>query len=92
MGLSDEFAGPFPLPLALAGFGLPGCNLYQSAELLITTTSPIGPGAAQHSLVIPNTTVVLQMHLFLQAWAIVQGHNPGGHILSNAVHLVIGNR
>ncbi len=90
LGLSDTFIGPFPLPLPLDGFGMTGCTLFHDA-IVSELCSNVGPGVAQHGLAIPNNPALLNLVLFLQAWALAPGMNPGGVIVSNAMQLTIGN-
>ena len=40
VGWSRTAYGPFPLPLALAGYGMPGCDLLQSGEEAALPTTP----------------------------------------------------
>jgi phosphodiesterase/alkaline phosphatase D-like protein len=92
VGGSSTSLGALPLPLALDAFGLPGCLLYH--DLLYGFANPCaatGPGSARHSLAIPNSLVLLDLPVYLQAWAPDATANPGGLVVSNALELVLGN-
>ncbi len=90
LGLSDAFLGPFPLPLPLDGFGMTGCTLFHDA-IVSELCSNVGSGLAQHGVAIPNNPALMNFVLFIQAWALAPGMNPGGVIVSNAMQLTIGN-
>lgn len=90
LGMSKEWFGPFPLPVTLAGIGMPGCHLLQSAEVVSEPTTPTGPTTALYSFAIPNSLAIVGMHVFLQAWAFAPGANPGQLIASNGLDWRIG--
>ncbi len=90
-GVSDQWIGPFPLPLVLDGFGFVGCLLHHDAITSQPCTLLPGGGVAQHALPIPNVPALLNSRLFLQAWSLAPGVNPGGVVLSNGLRIVIGN-
>jgi hypothetical protein len=50
-GLSSTQFGGVPLPLPLDGIGLPGCELWTSIELMVTTTTGSAGIAAGHAAV-----------------------------------------
>jgi phosphodiesterase/alkaline phosphatase D-like protein len=92
VGASATSLGAQPLPLALDAFGLPGCLLYH--DLLYGFANPCaatGPASARHSLAIPNSVVLLNLPVYLQAWAPDATANPGGLVVSNALALVLGD-
>ncbi|MBM4062068.1 MAG: hypothetical protein FJ265_13370 [Planctomycetes bacterium] len=91
-GLSRAWFGPFPLPVTLAGFGMPGCFLLQSSEAAALPATPTGTGSASFSLQVPNSISLLGFHLYLQAWAHAPGQNPANTIASNGLDWCIGNR
>ncbi len=93
IGLNNSFSGPFPLPLPLDGYGLPGCSIYH--DFAYTATDPCTmPNSATvlHTLQLPNLPPILGQHAYLQAWAFAPGDNPAGLLTSNAHDLVLGNR
>ena len=91
IGWSNTFAGPFPLPLNLSFYGMPGCELLQSAEIPANPVSSTGPGAATYSLAIPNWPTLLGYELYLQGFAFAPNYNAGAVIVSNGIQWVIGN-
>ena len=90
LGWSSTSAGPFPLPMPLALYGMPGCNLLQSADLGSRPLTPTGPTTAAYSLPLPNWGGLLGLHIYLQGWAVAPGANSAAIILSNGVEWVIG--
>lgn len=90
LGWSRAMMGPFPLPMALAGFGMPGCDLLQSSE--VAALPLIGAGQQMtYSLAIPAWSGLIGQTLFLQGWAPAPGANSGGTITSNAIEWRIGS-
>ena len=91
LGWSRTTAGSFALPLSLAGFGAPGCELLQSGEdlSLPTTTGP--NSTATFQMAIPNIQELVGARIYLQAWAPDAGYNSAGLITSNGLEWVIGN-
>jgi hypothetical protein len=91
-GLGTTSVGPFTLPLPLDGFGLTDCTLYE--DMSLATTLPCvsqGPGLAQYTLVVPNVPTLLNLIIYLQAWAPAPGVNPAGLVSSNALELANGS-
>lgn len=91
LGWSRSGFGPFPLPLTLAGYGLPGCELLQSLDAAAQATAPTGQGTATYSLPLPNWSGLIGLNLHLQGWAAAPGVNAGGMVVSNGVEWVIGS-
>jgi hypothetical protein len=91
LGWSRTTFGLFPLPLTLAGFGMPGCDLLQSAEAAAQPVTLTGPGTAIYSLPLPNFTGLIGLHVYLQGWAPAPGVNPASVIVSNGIDWGIGN-
>ncbi|MCB9876935.1 MAG: hypothetical protein H6835_04950 [Planctomycetes bacterium] len=85
MGWSREFFGAFPLPLSLSGFGLTGCELLQSADLLGLGVSVLTPTSLSFGFVIPNAPQLVGVDVFVQAYAFAPGANPAQLIVSNAI-------
>lgn len=90
LGVSKQFFGAFALPVTLAGIGMPGCDLLQSAEVVGETATPTGAGTANYSFAIPNNTAIVGFHVYLQAWAWAPGVNPANIIVSNGLDWQIG--
>jgi len=91
IGWSSEFFGPFALPVTLAGIGMPGCDLLQSADILGLGTAPLTPSTLSYSLAIPNAPSLIGLHLYLQAYAFAPGVNPLQFIISNGIDWLLGN-
>jgi len=83
--------GAFTLPHPLAAFGMPGCDLLQSADATAQLVSFTGPGTATCSLVVPNATALTGRQVFLQGLAAAPGANAAGLIVSNGIEWVVGD-
>jgi len=91
IGGSNQFFGPFALPVTLAGIGMPGCDLWQSSDILGLGTSPLTPSTLAFSLAIPNVPSLLGSHVYMQAYALAPGVNPLQIIISNGIDWMFGN-
>ncbi|MCA8976023.1 MAG: hypothetical protein KDC98_14970 [Planctomycetes bacterium] len=91
IGWSNTNVGAFPLPLPLVSYGMPGCDLLQSAEFAFVPVVSSGSGSATYSLAVPNQPGLLGLHLYLQGWANALGQNAANVIVSNGVEWAIGN-
>jgi len=91
LGWSNQYYGPFALPVTLAGIGMPGCDLLQSADILGLGTSPLTPSTLSFSLSIPNVPGLIGLHLYLQAYAFAPGANPLQIIISNGIDWRLGD-
>lgn len=75
---------------SLAGFGLPGCNLYlQLGPGLVTNVSSVTFGLATVTLALPNTPSLSGVVLFGQSAPATPGL-PAGFVASNAVCVAVG--
>ncbi|HZN38191.1 MAG TPA: hypothetical protein VFD82_05270 [Planctomycetota bacterium] len=86
-GLSNTlFGGAVPLPLPLAGFGFPGCDLLVDPMVMTTV---VGPGTtATWSLPIPPTLALAGFELFNQGASLDTG--PAFLAFSNGGRAVLG--
>ena len=91
IGWSNTFRGSAPLPLPLAGIGMPGCELLQSAEVLGLAATPTGTGTATYDWPLPNLGSLIGLQAYLQGWALAPGQNAAGLIVSNGLEWRIGN-
>ena len=91
VGWNDTNFGPLSLPLSLAAYGMPGCNLLQSAESPALPVNPTGVGTAVYSLLLPNLSALLGARLYLQGWASAPSYNSGNVIVSNGIDWRVGN-
>lgn len=92
VGFSRTSFGPFSLPLALDGYGLPGCNLLQDAS--VTAFAPCqanGTNLATFSISIPNLQALSGVRILLQGWVPYANANQGGLVLSNGLDLLVGS-
>jgi hypothetical protein len=87
-GLSDQVSGFGPLPVPLAGLGMPGCSLYVSPDLIVTM--PVLWGTATVGLAIPNQTALLGLPLFAQGLVLDAAANAAGLIVSDAAGAQVG--
>lgn len=78
------------LPFSLAVFGMPGCDLQQSAEFLGMATTPSGAGMASADYPLPFVPAMLGIKVYLQAYAIAPGQNQLGIVVSNGVQWTLG--
>jgi hypothetical protein len=89
MGFSNTTTGTQPLPMPLAPFGMPGCDLLadpMATQLLI--------GAANSAiwvLPVPFVNVLRGFESFQQAFVFDPGTNVAGLTVSNASRIRIGN-
>jgi hypothetical protein len=91
LGLSNQMFGPFLLPVTLAGVGMPGCDLLQSAELLGGPVSPTSPATAAFALALPTDASLLDLHIYLQAYFFAPGANALQVVVSNGVDWRLGD-
>ena len=90
-GWNRTTLGSFALPLPLAGYGMPGCDLLQSADSAALPVSFTGTTTATFTLPLPNWPGLIGLRVYLQGWAAAPGANPGNMVVSNGVEWVIGN-
>lgn len=91
MGFSNQFYGPFALPVPLDSIGMSGCQLWHSADVLAL---PLAPGSAPLSLdfayAIPTQPQLLGARVYLQAYVVAPGANSLQIISSNAIEWRLG--
>ena len=87
-GASRTKFGLITLPLNLSGFGMPGCFLYQSTELLVPYA--VKNGSGQFSLPIPLSVQLIAATVFAQALIIAPSANNAGILSSNGGAILIG--
>jgi hypothetical protein len=90
VGLSDQSWGSVPLPLALAQYGMPTCELLVSAEATLTLGLSSTSGIASWITSIPSQPGLLGVNLFQQACVLSPSANATGLVWSNAGHGVLG--
>ena len=85
-----EFAG-VPLPLKLAGIGMPECDLRQSLDVLSLPCTATSATTARFEAPLPTGPQFLGARLFVQPWALAPGQNAFGGILSNGIAVTLGS-
>jgi hypothetical protein len=91
-GWSRTSWGGVPLPFSLAQFGMPGCDLLQSVDLLGIAATPTGPGTFSAVFGLPWIPSLLGQRLHLQAYAFAPGQNQAGIVVSNGVEWRFGSQ
>lgn len=87
VGLSDTSHQGTPLPLPLAAFGLPGCELLVSVDHVVPTAGT--GGIASATIGIPLRRELIGQVFFAQA-LVLQAGGPGG-AMSNGARATVGN-
>lgn len=86
VGASRTSYGSLTLPLSLGPYNMPGCQLLQS----MTWWQTLVPGSSFYNLPLPSSPELLDLHLYVQAWALAPGANPANVIVSNGLEWLIG--
>ncbi len=90
-GVSRTTAGAFQLPLPLGGFGMTGCFMHQSGDVLGLGTVPVQNGGLRFALAIPAVSSLVGSRLYLQAYGYAPAANPLEVVVSNGLDWKIGN-
>ncbi len=88
VGASNRAIGPLPLPLTLAGLGMPGCFLHQSNDFLLPTVGRGGRGSL--FLHLPARRSLLGGHFYSQAFVLDPTANPTGMVATAGLDAQIG--
>jgi hypothetical protein len=67
-----------------------GCQMLQSTDVLGQPTAATGPASASFGLPLPFQFSLIDVHVYLQAWAVAPGMNPANIIVSNGLDWLIG--
>jgi len=89
LGFSNTNWNGNALPLSLSGFGMPGCELNVSPDVMLF--APGSGGVAQVALSIPATPGLVGVTFFAQALVPEPGANPFGAVVSNAAGAMVGS-
>ncbi len=89
VGFSNTTAGTQALPLSLAPFGMPGCNLLVAPDT--TVLLAVTAHEASWTLVVPHENALSGVEFFCQAFAFDPGANLAGLIATNAGRSRLGN-
>jgi hypothetical protein len=87
-GLSTTAWALGALPAQLAPFGLTGCTLYVSPDVL--TFLPAVAGRSSMTVQVPTNAALVGLAFHQQGLALEPGVNPAGAIVSNAISMVVG--
>ncbi len=90
LGWSNVSIGALLLPAPLDGYGMLGCSVLQSTDVVGLPVTFTGGSTATYSLPIPLWPSLLSVHVYLQGLAVAPGVNPAGVIISNGLDLHIG--
>ncbi len=90
LGWSRSRMGPEVLPYSLAPFGMPGCDLWTSAQTSAQPVTSLGAGTARCDVSLPNLPAVVGIEVFLQAWGFDATANAAGIVVSNGVFWRVG--
>ncbi|MBK9129796.1 MAG: hypothetical protein IPM13_18735 [Phycisphaerales bacterium] len=90
LGWSDTMAGPFPLPLELTAFGMPGCRLYVSLDVQQALAPAVG--RAQWSLFLPDRPSLIGLTFHQQVVTAAPGINAAGLVTSDYGSAKVGVR
>lgn len=88
-GLSNTTSGLGPLPLPLAFFGMPGCELQVDPAVLDAFLAPTGFGLWQRP--IPNAAALLGGVIYAQGFA-ADAVNAAGLIATNHIAMTLGGK
>jgi hypothetical protein len=89
-GRSQTSWGGVPLPLSLAGLGMPGCALL--VDPVLTTPMANVRGSAELSLTVPADLALLAVTLFHQGVVADAQANAAGLVVSNGAACTFGRR
>ncbi len=87
-GLSSKTIGPIPLPLDLRVLAMPGCTLYQSADLSVGLVN--NKGTARISIPVPMVPQLASASFYAQGLVLDRPANAAGMTVSNAARLLLG--
>jgi hypothetical protein len=87
-GLDNTTSGLGSLPLPMAAFGLPGCNLLVSPD--VSLFLPVVGGAVTNNLTIPANPNLIGVQLFQQGASLDPAVNAAGIVLSNGLAITVG--
>lgn len=76
------------LPADLSGFGMTGCTLYVSPD--VVTFLPVASGTATWSVQVPNSSNLVGLPLNQQGLSLDPGVNPAGAVVSNGARGIVG--
>ena len=91
-GFSDQMVGNLPLPLSGNPFGMPGCSLYVSIDIVGTIGTSNAGGVALWTVHVPDQLSLLGLRFFQQIAVSAPGANALDLLWSNAGAGIVGLR
>ncbi|MBL8722980.1 MAG: FG-GAP repeat protein [Planctomycetes bacterium] len=88
LGWSDTLAGTLPLPLDLAPFGMPGCQVLGSSEA--TDYFILRGNTATWTITLPSWPILAGLRCYAQCTQL-EPTRPGGLVFSDGARMVFGN-
>lgn len=88
IGFSDQVSVLGALPAPLAGFGMPGCSAFTSAEAVVLVGA--SAGASTWTVAMPNDAGFVGLVLFYQGLSLDPAANAAGAAVSNALEGIVG--
>jgi choice-of-anchor C domain-containing protein len=89
-GFSRDALGSVTLPLLLDSYGMPGCSLFASPDIIFTIADTGPFGAFVWGISLPSEPRAIGIPFFNQVFAGDPGSNPAGLVSSNAGAGVVG--
>jgi hypothetical protein len=90
-GLSKTKWKAAQLPMDLGVLGMPGCMMYVSPDHMEAIQKNNG-GVATWTMSVPNVSSLVGSTVYLQAWAVDVGANPGAVVVTNAGEAKLGSK
>jgi hypothetical protein len=90
LGFSRDFWAGSPLPMELAGLGMPGCVAFVEPHAAVPLAN--AGGTASWFLAVPDSPAFVGTHFYVQGAVVDFGINPANLILSNAGEALVGAR
>lgn len=91
IGFSNQFFGPFQLPVTLAGVGMPGCDLLQSNEIFGFPVAAQSATSMDCPVFIPSTPSLVGAHVYLQGYVLAPNENPLQVVVTNGLDWFVGD-
>ncbi len=88
LGWSESFDGTTPLPLNLAGHGMPGCELQVSQDSI--TSVPPQNGVSTLTIHVPSNPFLVGLRFYVQGFVLDPAANPRGFATTNRLAAFIG--
>jgi hypothetical protein len=90
VGLSNQVCNATSLPLSLAVYGMPGCDLLVSTDAVLTLGTADASGVVSWITSIPQHSALVGLEIFQQGAVLSPSANPTGIVWTNGGHAVLG--